>query len=86
MGDLSLGGGRFELSGGIYLASAQRLRAVNKLVKSEHGGCDKMKAPAPPCSHHRTTSFTHPPFYLSRVGEPLLIRRREREIKINGLH
>lgn len=69
-----------------YLALAQGRVAVNKLVKSEHGDCDEVKAPAPVRSHCQSPSFRRPPFYQSRLGEPLSIRWREREIKINGLH
>lgn len=75
-----------ELRCRAYLAVAQGHIAVNKLVKPEHGDCDKVKAPAPVYSHRQSLSFRRPPFYQSRLGEALSIRWREREIKINGLH
>lgn len=42
--------------------------AVNKLVKSEHGDCDEVKAPAPVCSYRRSPSFTHPPALSVQIG------------------
>lgn len=69
-----MGVGLSELSRLVYLALAQGHIAVNKLVKSEHGDCDEVKAPAPVCSHCQSPSFRRPPFYQSRLGEPLSIR------------
>lgn len=54
----------------VYLASAKQHTAVNKLLKSEQGGCDKIKAPAPVCSHRRSPVSTIPHFICLNWESP----------------